>query len=119
MRHHLDGRAERWCDVFEFLYGDVNVFELYAGRPSGWHRHQYQTDKFFVAEGEVVVGWWSEDHPPVYLHLHRGARLTIRPNTWHGYEAPNGAVLVMYLDQKYNPDDEETKPFSEVPWSPT
>jgi quercetin dioxygenase-like cupin family protein len=118
VRIHRDRRRVAYCDVFEGLPGDVNVFLMEAHKPSGWHRHQRQTDQFFVARGTVVFGTWSVGEDPRYATLHVGDRYKIGPGIWHGYSAPVESVLCMYLDQKYNPDDEEATSFDAVPWSP-
>ena len=120
MRIHEDKRRTAYCDIFTGLPGDVNVFLLRPSEPSGWHRHAYQTDQFFVAYGVVQFGLWRDGQTPEYQILRRGESLTIQPGVWHGYQALRwGAELVMYLDQKYNPEDEHETSFEEVPWDPT
>ena len=119
MRISEDARRLAYCDVFEGTPGDVNVFLLRPSQPSGWHKHQFQTDQFFVAFGCVMVGTWRDGELPEYGILRKGESVTIPPGTWHGYKALGwGADLVMYLDRKYDPTDEYVTSFAEVPWSP-
>ena len=119
LRIHEDARRLAYCDVFEGTPGDVNVFLLRPSQPSGWHRHDRQTDQFFVAFGCVMVGTWEDGEAPSYRILRKGESVTIPPGTWHGYKALGwGAELVMYLDRKYDPTDEHVTSFAEVPWSP-
>jgi quercetin dioxygenase-like cupin family protein len=118
VRVHHDRRRKAYCDVFAGLPGDCNVFLLEAHQPSGWHRHQRQTDQFFVARGTVVFGSWVDGEPPHYATIHAGDSFSVTPGIWHGYEARTESVLVMYLDQKYDPTDEAAIPFTEVPWTP-
>jgi quercetin dioxygenase-like cupin family protein len=117
VRIHIDRRRTAYCDVFEGLPGDCNVFLLEAHKPSGWHRHRKQTDQFFVARGTVMFGQWRDGDPVTYSILHAGEAYRIPPGVWHGYEGQVESVLVMYLDQKYDPTDEEVTTFDEVPWS--
>jgi quercetin dioxygenase-like cupin family protein len=111
MRVHADHRRIAYCDLFPegTPNGDLNVFVFNEGARTFWHRHQKQTDRFFVAKGLIVVSTTSGPGQPVTEHtLAEGDWLVIPPNTWHGYECLlHETVVVMYLDQKYNPDDEE------------
>lgn len=119
MRVHRDDRRDAYCDVFAGagLPGDVNVFRLHAGAKTFWHRHQRQIDRFFCAAGRVLVRvWregigWTED-------LDIGDSMIVVPGWWHGYEALEDSILVMYLDQHYDPADEERATAEElgVPW---
>ena len=119
MRIHTDHRRAAFCDLFTGIEGDVNVFHLHPDKPSGWHRHQYQTDQFFVARGFVVFGFWRDGETPVYRMVYAGEDpIMVAPGYWHGYEAQSPSILVMYLSQKYNPDDEAVTSFDDVPWSP-
>jgi quercetin dioxygenase-like cupin family protein len=111
MRVHADHRRIAYCDLFPegTPGGDVNVFVFNEGARTFWHRHQYQTDRFFVAKGLLSVrtslgpGQPSTDH-----YLSDGDSLTILPGLYHGYEClMHETVLVMYLDQHYDPSDEE------------
>jgi dTDP-4-dehydrorhamnose 3,5-epimerase-like enzyme len=107
MRIHKDSRRDGYFDLCSEigLPGDINVIRLKPNQFCGMHRHQKQTDRFWVIEGEVgfhfdqTVVWVSWDHDQVtYVH----------PGIWHGYEAGHeGAVILMYLDRHYDPNDEE------------
>ena len=118
MRVHRDRRRAAYCAIFDGLPGDVNVFLLEAHKPSGWHMHRHQTDQFFVARGTVTFGTWVGEWGPEYETIHAGETYQIPPGVWHGYEAQSESVLVMYLDQKYNPEDEAKVDFDQVPWAP-
>lgn len=111
MRVHADSRRVAYCDLFPegTPGGDVNVFVFNEGARTYWHRHQRQTDRFFVAKGLLAVSTTRGPGLPVTEHvLREGETLVIRPGLWHGYECLlHETVLVMYLDQKYDPTDEE------------
>lgn len=108
MHTHQDDRRRFTANLFP-TDGDVNVVEPVKGKVIAWHRHQLQTDYLFCARGVVKVGVIAPTgrHKAHYLHAGSGV-LTIPPNHWHGYEALTDDVLmVCYISQKYNPDDEE------------
>lgn len=108
MRVHSDHRREAYCDLFPALPGDVNVFVFHAGADTHWHRHQRQTDRFVVVKGSLQVDVVNPAGETAAHFLRAGDEVTIPPNHWHGYTCEEeGTVLVMYLDQKYDPTDEE------------
>lgn len=114
MRVHADARRTAYCDLFPegTPTGDVNVFVFHKGARTYWHRHQRQTDHFVVVSGHLVVRTTegAGDFIVTY-HLRTGDQVVIEPNRWHGYECEEeGTVLVMYLDKKYDPTDEERAP---------
>ena len=67
-RLYDDDRARRACDVFGFtgddkvqMAGDINITWAYPGRVVAWHRHQKQTDHWFVIKGHLKVGLLVDD----------------------------------------------------------
>lgn len=107
MRVHADHRRTAWCDLFPTLPGDLNVFSIKKGQATYWHRHQHQTDRFFVARGAVRFQWWNGDSR-YGMTLYPGDEpVTIPAGYWHGYKALEPSLVVMYLDQKFSPADEE------------
>jgi dTDP-4-dehydrorhamnose 3,5-epimerase-like enzyme len=119
VRIHIDRRRTAYCDVFEGLPGDCNVFLLEAHKPSGWHRHRKQTDQFRVIQGTLRFGRWKEKDQVWYATLDRPElELKVLPGWWHGYanEGTEDAWLLMYLDQKYDVNDEERLSEAEQPW---
>ena len=110
MRVHIDERRAAYCALFDDagLPGDINVFKINKGAITCWHRHQKQTDRFFVVQGSLLLQAIYPDGVRDKLLLHSQLSGTkIRPDVWHGYEALEDTILVMYLDQKYDPSDEE------------
>ena len=115
-----DDRARRACDVFGFaddgtvkMEGDVNITWAYPGRIVAWHRHQQQTDHWFVIKGYLKVGLLDVEgnHRWVYLGENDRRVLSIPPGVWHGYMVlgDEEAVLMYYITSKYNeknPDEE-------------
>ena len=119
-RLYDDDRARRACDVFGFteggtveMAGDVNITWAYPGRVVAWHRHQRQTDHWFVIKGHLKVGLLDDSgtHKWVYLGENDRRVLSIPPGVWHGYMVMGDeeAVLMYYITSKYdedNPDEE-------------
>lgn len=115
-----DDRARRACDVYGFtgdpaikMAGDINITWAYPGRVVAWHRHQKQSDHWFVIKGYLKVGLLDDDgnHRWVYLGENDRRVLTIPPGVWHGYMTlgEEEAVLMYYITSKYdekNPDEE-------------
>ncbi len=131
-RLYDDDRARRACDVFGFtgddkvkMAGDVNITWAYPGRVVAWHRHQLQTDHWFVIKGYLKVGLLDDDgkHKWVYLGENDRRVLSIPPGVWHGYMVMGDeeAVLMYYITSKYdedNPDEERwTLEEGGVDWS--
>ena len=127
MRVHVDERRAAYCALFDEagLPGDINVFKINKGAITCWHRHQKQTDRFFVVKGRILFQhfkYGQEDRESEML-TDRGdpiwdAPCRIPPGYWHGYEALEDSILIMYLDQKYDPSDEERATPEELgqPW---
>lgn len=120
LRIHRDERRDAYCDLFDGLPGDVNLFVVKPGQRTCWHRHQKQTDQFRVLMGKIRLGT-IKDGKHAYVTLARPDwKLTIEPGLWHGYEniGDEPAFLLMYLDQKYDSRDEEKMDEELVPWCP-
>lgn len=97
----------------------MNLFVVNPGQRTCWHRHQRQTDQFRVLKGKVRFGMFEEFKPHQYHILSRPSwMVTVAPGIWHGYEniGEEPAYLLMYLDQKYDPDDEEKLSEDDAPW---
>ena len=131
-RLYDDDRARRACDVFGFtgddkvqMAGDINITLAYPGRVVAWHRHQKQTDHWFVIKGNLKVGLLDDDgnHKWVYLGDNDRRVLSIPPGVWHGYMVMGDeeTILMYYITSKYdeeNPDEERMTPEeSGVDWS--
>ena len=119
-RLYDDDRARRACDVFGFsgdgkvkMDGDINITWAYPGRIVAWHRHQLQSDLWFVIKGYLKVGLMDDARNVRWVYLGENDRrvLTIPPGIWHGYMVlgEQEAVLMYYITSKYdeeNPDEE-------------
>ena len=127
-----DDRARRACDVFGFtgdekvqMAGDINITWAYPDRVVAWHRHQHQTDHWFVIKGYLKVGLLDDEgnHRWVYLGENDRRVLSIPPGVWHGYMVlgDEEAVLMYYITSKYDEQhpDEERMTIEEggVDWS--
>lgn len=121
MRVHSDERRTAYCDLFD-TPGDVNLFIVNPGQRTAWHRHQKQTDQFRVLRGTIRFGVTGGPYPaPIYETLDGPERaICVMPLIWHGYEniGTGPAHLLMYLDRKYDPSDEERMSEAEMPWAP-
>lgn len=121
MRIHTDERRTAYCDLFNQPDGDTNLFIVNPGQRTCWHRHERQTDQFRVLSGtvrfqKILHGVRSS----AILTSPHGA-FTVQPGWWHGYEniGQEPAYLLMYLDRKYDPTDEERAGEDIVPWDET
>lgn len=109
-----DDRARRTCDVFgEATPGDINITWAYPGRIVAWHRHQRQTDHWYLIKGHLKVGLMDDDRNVRWVYLSETQRrtLSIPPGIWHGYMVLGNeeAILLYYITEKYNleqPDEE-------------
>jgi dTDP-4-dehydrorhamnose 3,5-epimerase-like enzyme len=121
LRVHEDSRRTAWCDLFPELPGDLNIFAVRPGARTCWHRHQRQADHFRVLSGAIRFGRWR-DPRQVWYHTFDSPEVGfyVEPGWWHGYECVSEipAVLIMYLDQKFDPSDEERCGEEEVQWYP-
>jgi dTDP-4-dehydrorhamnose 3,5-epimerase-like enzyme len=76
---------------------------------SGWHKHALQYDIFFVASGSLKLGIISTDGEvtEVVLDSDNPQSVYIPTGYWHCYKsADKSAMLVYYLSEKHNHDDE-------------
>ena len=119
-RIYDDDRARRACDVFGFtpgggvnMGGDLNVTWIYPGRIIAWHRHQRQSDHWFVVRGHLKVGLMDDAGDVRWVYLSENDRrvLSIPPGVWHGLMAlgEEEAIMAYYITDKYdeqNPDEE-------------
>ena len=119
-RLYDDDRARRACDVFGFtgdgtvkIEGDINITWAYPGRVVAWHRHQKQSDHWFVIKGFLKVGLLDDSGRVRWVYLGENDRrvLSIPPGVWHGYMVlgDQEAVLMYHITSKYdeaNPDEE-------------
>lgn len=127
-----DDRARRACDVFGFtddgtveMAGDINITWAYPNRVVAWHRHQHQTDHWFVIKGNLKVGLMDDDRNVKWVYLSDNNRrvLSIPPGVWHGYMSlgEDETILMYYITSKYDekhPDEERMTPEeSGVDWS--
>jgi dTDP-4-dehydrorhamnose 3,5-epimerase-like enzyme len=127
-----DDRARRACDVFGFtgdgtieMAGDINITWAYPNRVVAWHRHQKQTDHWFVIKGNLKVGLMDDAKNVKWVYLSDNNRrvLSIPPGVWHGYMSlgEEETILMYYITSKYdekNPDEERMTPEeSGVDWS--
>jgi dTDP-4-dehydrorhamnose 3,5-epimerase-like enzyme len=116
-----DDRRLAFFNVFDVTPGQVNIVHLRKGAICAWHRHTEQTDHYFCVSGAVKVGKITGDVLEWFvLDALNPATITIPPGSWHGYTAlTDGAVLLQYLDRKFNAGDEERKTVAEmaVDWS--
>lgn len=119
LRKHKDERATRYCDLFN-TPGDINLFVVEPGQRTCWHRHQKQTDQFRVMRGRVLLQKFLDFDVEAKVLKGPDEIFEVPAGWWHGYENIGQwpAFLLMYLDQKYDPTDEETMDEWEEPWLP-
>ncbi len=116
-RIHDDDRRKGTFDVFHTPGGDINYSVIYPNAIAAWHRHQKQTDHWYVICGSLKVGLYDEETKKlewVYLHAQERQTLVIPPGIWHGWKNLSGGetILSYYISEKYNESDpdEERKP---------
>ena len=108
-RFHEDARRRGFYDIVPGLSGEMNLTHMNAGIICGLHQHKKQTDYFAVAKGSILVRLIYEDGRPeekfvVSEHTHK--TIAIPPGVWHGYKSLEPTILVFYIDQKFNTEDE-------------
>jgi dTDP-4-dehydrorhamnose 3,5-epimerase len=126
-RLYDDDRARRAADVFGFtgdgtvkIEGDINISWAYPDRIVAWHRHQLQTDHWFVLKGYLKVGLLDDERNVRWVYLGENDRrvLSIPPGVWHGYMVlgEQEALLMYYITSKYDPNnpDEERMSIEEA-----
>jgi len=100
-------------------FGQMNFSHIHPGAIKAWHKHTYQTDLWFVVQGDLKIGivyegsdlkFWS-----TVIGEHKPGILIIPPNFWHGCVVNTSypAGLVYLTDKTYNltNPDEQRKPF--------
>jgi len=104
-------------------FGQAYVTACYPGVVKAWHRHQHQTDHFYVVRGTMKVGIHDdrEDSPTrgeyqVVMLGERGldAQLVIPAGLWHGMMAVDSFSLMLNIpNQLYDHDDPDEE---RAPW---
>ena len=94
--------------------GQVNVsYVSSVDHIVAWHKHNIQTDYWVCLKGAFKVGLATEEDGCEFEYLsEKNPRvLEIKPGIYHGYKALEpGSILLYYLTEKYNPDDEKRAP---------
>lgn len=114
-RFNEDDRRRGFYDIIPGLKGDMNFTHVPKGSIAGLHLHKKQTDSFAVAKGRMLFRLITEggDEERIVLSSHSRKTLLIPPRVWHGYKALEDTILLSYIDQKFNKNDEyrrKTKP---------
>jgi len=104
-------------------FGQAYVTACYPGVVKAWHRHQHQTDHFYVVRGTMKVGLHDdrEGSPTrgeyqVVMLGDKGldAQLVIPAGLWHGMMAVESfAVMLNIPNQVYDYDDPDEH---RAPW---
>lgn len=114
MKFNEDDRAQRLLDVFPSVNGQVNVSYVNSTEHIvAWHKHNIQKDYWICLKGSFKVGLATEEEGVEWEYLSdKNFRvLEIIPGVYHGYRALEpGSILLYYLTEKYNPEDEFRKP---------
>ena len=114
MYYNEDDRAQRLLDVFEVLEGQVNVSYVNGTEHIvAWHKHDIQSDYWTCIKGSFKVGMATEEDGCEFVYLSdKDPRvIEMKPGVYHGYKALEpGSILLYYLTEKYNPDDEFRAP---------
>ena len=119
---HMDNRAQRVLDLFNLDKGQINISTVNSTTHIvAWHMHKIQTDYFYCLKGSFQVGYLpvdknsglvnSRDNIFRYISDKDPTNfIEIPPYTYHGYKALEpGSVMLYYLSEKYNPNDEYNK----------
>ena len=108
MRVHTDHRRKAICDIFgDATPGDINVFVGHLGSVTCWHKHNRQTDRFFVLSGRLRVRWWKGSVFHQSILTPDDPAIEIAPGWWHGYAyEEEGTTVLHYADHKYDELDE-------------
>jgi len=110
MHFNEDDRAQRLLDIFPEVNGQINISYVNSTEHVvAWHKHNIQTDYWVCLRGSFKVGLATEENGVEwhYLSDKNFKVLKITPGIYHGYKALEpGSILMYYLTEKYNPDDE-------------
>ena len=106
-----DDRAQRLLNVFNDLSsGQINISYVNStNHIVAWHKHNIQTDYWCCIKGSFKVGLATHEDGAEFEYLSdKNPRiLKIPPGIYHGYKALEpGSILMYYLTEKYNPEDE-------------
>jgi dTDP-4-dehydrorhamnose 3,5-epimerase-like enzyme len=98
-------------DIFSNLGpGQINISYVNStNHIVAWHKHNIQTDYWFCIKGSFKVGLATHENGAEFVYLSDKTQnvLEIPPGTYHGYKAIEpGSILMYYLTEKYNPNDE-------------
>lgn len=111
IHYNEDDRAQRYLDVFNELGpGQINISYVNSTKHVvAWHKHNIQTDYWVCIKGSFKVGLatYEDGVKFEYLSDRNPQVLKIPPGIYHGYKAlESGSILMYYLTEKYNPNDE-------------
>ena len=110
MKFNEDDRAQRLLNIFPTIDGQINVSYVNSTEHVvAWHKHHIQTDYWVCLKGSFKVGLAYDDGTVKWEYLSdKNPRvLEITPGIYHGYKALEPeSILLYYLTEKYNPDDE-------------
>jgi len=111
IHYNEDDRAQRYLDVFSELGpGQINISYVNSTKHVvAWHKHNIQTDYWVCIKGSFKVGLatYEDGVKFEYLSDRNPQVLKIPPGIYHGYKAlESGSILMYYLTEKYNPNDE-------------
>lgn len=105
-----DDRAQRILDPFPFIEGgQINISYVNSTEHVvAWHKHNIQSDHWLCVKGSFKIGLSDGKETKFeYLSDKNPRVLTIPPGIYHGYKALEpGSILLYYLTEKYNPEDE-------------
>lgn len=109
--YHEDDRAQRYLDIFTNLGpGQINISYVNStDHIVAWHKHNIQTDYWVCIKGSFKVGLATHQTGAEFQYLSdKNPRvLKIPAGIYHGYKALEpGSILMYYLTEKYNPEDE-------------
>ena len=117
IQYHEDDRAQRLLNVFDEINGQCNISYVNSTQHVvAWHKHAIQTDYWYCIKGSFKVGLATRTngHANVqweYLSDKNPRVLKIPPGIYHGYKALEpDSILVYYLTEKYDPDDQIKAP---------
>ena len=80
--------------------------------------HKKQTDYFIVAQGAMLFRLMNDEGEEEWITLssHSRQTLVIEPRIWHGYKALEDSVVLFYIDQKFNSEDEYKRETDRCEW---
>ena len=118
-RYHEDDRRRGFYDIVPGLKGDMNFTHVQKGSIAGLHLHKEQSDYFIVAKGAMLFRLIDENgnEERVVLSPYTRQTLVIPPNVWHGYKALEDSIVLFYIDQKFNTEDEHKKKTVAEDWA--